>query len=106
MRNLIRKLLFLSLLLVGWLPPPPAAAALLAPNPSPGHVRVSYGLAQPAKAVELRLYDAWGRTAGTYALPTTGQPVERPLPLRAGIYHCTLVADGAIVAKERLLITP
>ena len=105
MRNLIQKLLFLSLLLVGWLPLPPAAAApLLASNPSTGHVRVGYGLPQAAKAVTLRVYDQWGAPMSTYALTDETLAEGVTLKLRAGIYHCTLEADGAIVAKERLLL--
>ena len=175
MRNLIRKLLFLSLLLVGWLAPPPAAALvtgmplratftamaedstrwgasaaraalnqyagtayaelaegeeeaddmqrttpqatdaveaparrafiLLAPNPSNGHVRVGYGLERAAKTVELRVYDQWGQPMGAYTLTDEALTEGVTLKLRAGIYHCVLVADGAVVAKERLLIT-
>ncbi len=78
---------------------------LLAPNPSTGHVRVGYGLTQAASVVELRVYDQWGQPAGTYALTDQALAEGVSLKLGAGIYHCTLVADGAVVARERLLIT-
>ena len=83
----------------------PAAFLLLAPNPSTGHVRVGYSLPQTAKAVELRVYDEWGQPAGTYALTDEALAAGVMLRLRDGIYHCVLLADGAVVAKERLLIT-
>ena len=105
MRNLIQKLLFLNLLLVGWLLPPPVAAAPLAPNPSTGYVRVGYSLAHAAKAVALRVYDQWGAPMATYTLTDEALAEGVTLKLRAGIYHCVLVADGVVAAKERLLIT-
>ena len=83
----------------------PAAFLLLAPNPSTGHVRVGYGLPGAAKFVVLRLYDEWGQPAGEYALTDEALEAGVTLRLRAGIYHCMLLADGAVVAKERLLIT-
>ena len=81
------------------------AFIVLLPNPSTGHVRVGYGLAHPAAVVELRVFDQWGQPQGTYALTDEALASGVWLRLRAGIYHCQLVADGAVVAKERLLIT-
>ena len=83
----------------------PPSFLLLAPNPSTGHVRVGYSLPQAAKVVELRVYDEWGQAAGTYALTDEALASGVTLRLREGIYHCVLLADGAVAAKERLLIT-
>ena len=82
----------------------PAATLLLLPNPSTGHVRVGYGLPQAATTVELRVFNQWGQPQGTYTLTDEALTAGVWLRLRAGIYHCQLVADGAVVAKERLLI--
>ena len=57
--------------------------------PSTGHVRI---------------YDEWGQWQGEYALTDAALAEGVTLQLRPGIYHCNLVADGKVVAKERLLI--
>lgn len=41
---------------------------------------------------------------GTYALTDEALASGITLKPRAGIYHCALLADGALVARERLLI--
>jgi hypothetical protein len=71
---------------------------------STGHVRVGYGLTQTAQQVTLRVYDEWGQWRGEYALTDAALAEGVTLQLRPGIYHCNLVADGKVVAKERLLI--
>ena len=38
-------------------------------------------------------------------LPDEALAAGVTLQLRAGIYQCVLLADGAVVARERLLIT-
>lgn len=81
------------------------AFIVLLPNPSTGHVRVGYGLPHSAATVELRVFDSWGQPQGTYPLTDEALSAGVWLRLRAGIYYCQLVADGAVVAKERLLIT-
>ena len=83
----------------------PAAFLVLAPNPSTGHVRVGYSLLQTAQAVELRVDDEWGQPVGAYALTDEALTAGVTLRLRVGLYQCVLRADGAVAAKERLLIT-
>jgi hypothetical protein len=103
----MKRLLFRALLLLALIGPATSwarPAATLSP-PSTGHVQVGYGLPQTAKTVVLHVYDPWGQPQGTYALTDEALSEGVTLRLRAGIYHCTLVADGVVVAKERLLIT-
>jgi hypothetical protein len=86
--------------------PERVASIVLVPNPSTGHVRVGYGLPRAARTVEMRVYDSWGQLRGTYALDDEALAAGVTLALAPGIYQCQLVADGAVVARERLLIQP
>jgi hypothetical protein len=87
--------------------PTPVAAShtlLLAPNPSDGQVTVTYTLPAAAQAAEVVIYDAWGAEVLRRSLNGKQTTAELRLALRAGLYNAVLLADGALVAKERLLI--
>lgn len=85
---------------------PEAAAAQLrlVPNPTDGPVTVQYRLPAGARQARLVVYNSWGTEVARYALE--GETATLRLPTRAGLYVCALWADGAIVAKEQVLVQP
>ncbi len=66
---------------------------------------MGYGLPKAAERVVLRVYDKWGQPQGAHALTSKALAEGVTLTLRSGLYQCVLVADGRVVARERLMIT-
>ncbi len=81
-----------------------AAALTLAPNPSDGHVTVSYSLPANNGNAVLVIYDAWGTKVAQRPISIKAAQAEIQLMLREGFYHAALVVDGVIIAKDRLFI--
>lgn len=79
----------------------------LFPNPSKGLVTLTVGKAKAGTAYQLRLSNIIGQEVRAIALRPDLTEAGLPLDLRelpAGMYLCSLVADGKVVSTKRLVL--
>lgn len=82
-------------------------ALSLFPNPSKGFVTLTVGKTKVGTTYQLRLSNIIGQEVRAIALRPDLTEAGLPLDLRelpAGMYLCSLVADGKVVSTKRLIL--
>lgn len=79
-----------------------ASLGLVTPNPVRSSARISYNLPDGITRAQLVVTDALGKTVKTVSLQQSGTVELNTATLSSGLYHYALMADGKVVATQKM----